>query len=289
MKANSIRAGRCALTGREGDFIDCHIIPRALTQKMRQGQPLMQEGRDGRFIRRWTSWYDPKLVTQAGEDILQSYDDVGIRILRRHRLVWSSWGPMLRLPQSMYTSIKTTGHGFREITLDAIALRLFFLSILWRGIATKLWEFDRIALPEADTQRLRDMVLHGNPEPYDFLSISLMQFTTQTAPFNHAIVSHSKRIPDIRGDQIDFEDGVDVKCFRVYTDGLIANINIDLPQRYFGTGGQIYLTDRRDIIVQTLDCDRSAYISRINFKRGLPVNPDHLEGLLREVGAFSPE
>ena len=65
-------------------------------EKQRKGQPLTQKGRNGRHIRRWTSWYDNRLVTDNGEAILAKYDDWAINFFRQKRLSWSSWGRMVQ-------------------------------------------------------------------------------------------------------------------------------------------------------------------------------------------------
>lgn len=73
-----IKFGRCKLTGERGRFVKSHIIPEALTEITWRSQPLTQQGRHGRFIKCWTSWYDAKLVTSKGEEFLQKYDDWAI-------------------------------------------------------------------------------------------------------------------------------------------------------------------------------------------------------------------
>ena len=48
------------------------IIPLALTRPEYPGASLVQGGVDHPPIRRWTSWYDDRLVTRSGEDRLAS-------------------------------------------------------------------------------------------------------------------------------------------------------------------------------------------------------------------------
>ena len=90
MKKN--RIGICKLTLTNGKFVDSHIIPKALTKPAQKGMPFLQFKSDRHPIKRWSSWYDPCLVTQAGEDILTEFDTWAIIELRKHKLVWSSWG-----------------------------------------------------------------------------------------------------------------------------------------------------------------------------------------------------
>src|SRR5208337_2129315 len=89
----NVRFGQCKLTGTHGRYVDAHIIPEALTETLWKGKPLIQIGRHGRRIKRWTTWYDRKLVTAEGEAILAKYDDWAINFFRQKKLIWSSWGP----------------------------------------------------------------------------------------------------------------------------------------------------------------------------------------------------
>src|SRR5262245_1716421 len=84
--------GVCKLTQETGRFVDAHLIPRALTKLSSQGHPYMQMGVGVKPVRRWSSWYDSELVTQAGEKILADLDSWAISELRRQMLVWSGWG-----------------------------------------------------------------------------------------------------------------------------------------------------------------------------------------------------
>ena len=152
-----------------------HLLPKALTSAEGLGPGLIEMG-NGRTGRRSSSWYDPRLVTEAGERILAEYDNWAIQALRAQQLVWSGWGPMQEL----------SGHtpfgpriGVRKLTgVDWKKLRLFFLSLLWRAGATDRVEFREVTLPEPELEQLRLMLIHSNPYPLDFYPISLTQFST---------------------------------------------------------------------------------------------------------------
>ena len=70
----NVRIGQCKLTGTRGRYVNAHIIPEALTETLWNSKPLTQIGRYGRRIKRWTTWYDSRLVTAEGEAILARYD-----------------------------------------------------------------------------------------------------------------------------------------------------------------------------------------------------------------------
>ena len=128
--------GQCKLTGTRGKYVKSHIIPEALTETLWKGNPLTQVGRHGKRIKRWTTWYDRKLVTVEGEAILATHDDWAINLFRQKELIWSSWGAMEQLDLPDH-SLGPGRRGLRK--LDGVhceRLRLFFLSLLWRAAAT---------------------------------------------------------------------------------------------------------------------------------------------------------
>src|SRR5208337_2570967 len=153
----NVRFGQCKLTGTHGRYVDAHIIPEALTETLWKGKPLIQIGRHGRRIKRWTTWYDRKLVTAEGEAILAKYDDWAINFFRQKKLIWSSWGPMEQLDLPDH-SLGPGRFGLRKLDgVDCARLRLFFLSLLWRAAATSLFEFDLVALPAHELAQLGEM------------------------------------------------------------------------------------------------------------------------------------
>jgi hypothetical protein len=156
---------------------------------------LIQAGRGDRPTRRWSSWYDSRLVTQAGEDILARYDHWAIAELRRNKLIWSSWGPMLRLATSDFKEIDAA-MGFRSILgIDFKRLRMFFLSLLWRAAETDRVEFSAIRLDDCVLDRLRTMVATGNAEPIEFYPISLIQLSSRGFEHNFSASAEVKTYP----------------------------------------------------------------------------------------------
>src|SRR5690242_3439170 len=138
--------GICKLTRTRGKFVKAHIIPEAFSRRASANYPMTQSGQGTRPKRRWTSWYDPQLVTAAGERILADYDDWAIRELRRTRLVSSGWGPMTVLSVPDYDTVPGTTWGIRKVQIDGKRLRLFYLSVLWRAAMCELSEFNEIKL-----------------------------------------------------------------------------------------------------------------------------------------------
>jgi hypothetical protein len=83
--------GVCKLTGDSGQFVRSHLIPDALTRLSKTGNKYIETGVGLPVTRPSSSWYDERLVTRRGEDVLEDIDTQGIEILRRHSLVWSGW------------------------------------------------------------------------------------------------------------------------------------------------------------------------------------------------------
>lgn len=213
--------GVCKLTQKRGQFVDAHLIPKALTRPEGKGLPFVQAGGGLPPSRRWSSWYDKRLVIAEGESVLSRHDNWAIPELRKHKLVWSGWGPMQSLVGN-HDLFDGTGVGVRSITgIDGNKLRLFFLSLLWRAAVTSRPEFDEISLPQNSVERLRCMLLADDPGMPNFYPIQLVQLSTLGVIHNLPPIASSKVIPasDDRGDQT-------VPFFRFYFDGLIAHIHI---------------------------------------------------------------
>ncbi len=134
----------------------------------------MHIGGGSRPTRRWTSWYDDELVVEEGEAILAKQDDWAIAALRKHRLVWSGWGSATSLPGNHAPPSKK-GLGLRIVSgIDPHKLRLFFLSLLWRAVATTRPEFAEVIVPAADLDTLRQLLVEGTPAPLEFYPTTLL-------------------------------------------------------------------------------------------------------------------
>lgn len=222
IRSTARKSGTCKLTGAHGPFVKSHIIPQALTRPAQPGLPFYQLRPDRPPVRRWSSWYDPALVVQAGEDILANYDAWAVSELRRRKLVWSGWGAQRSLGSEHYP-IGPSPWGIRKIEdIDGTRLRLFFLSLLWRAAATTLPEFRSVRLPEADLQELRRRVLNADAGSPSFYPTQLTQLSTLGVIHNHAPIAMIKPLP-----VLDREGAppVEVPIFRFYFDGLIVHFD----------------------------------------------------------------
>jgi hypothetical protein len=220
-KNGNSRSGTCKLTLKDGPFVKSHVIPKALTLPTYKGKPFLQFHPGGKPVRRWSSWYDSNLVTREGEDILTEFDTWAITELRRHKLIWSSWGKKRNLG-SLHTAASDTPWGRRKIAgIDPTKLRLFFLSLLWRAASTTLPEFAEVQLPQEDLETLRKMIVARTPEPVSFYPTTLIQLSTIGAVHNYAPIAQIKEIPSLEPG----EATIALPIFRFYFDGLIAHMH----------------------------------------------------------------
>jgi len=205
--------GICKLTGELGEFVASHLIPKALTRPPVRGQSFIEAGNGSRPGRRWSSWYDKALVTQSGEAILARLDTWAIEELRKQKLVWSGWGPMLKLVTQRHTTMPDGSGGAHEVTVEEPGrLRLFFLSLLWRAAASTRRGFEEIQLPPDDLENLRTMLVSGDPSPLSFYPMTLTQLSTVGDAHNLA--------PRV----LEESPYGEVPVFRFYFDGLVTHI-----------------------------------------------------------------
>ncbi len=213
--------GVCKLTGETGDFVRSHLIPLAFTRPEQSGLPLMQLASGRRRSKRWSSWYDTRLVTQAGEAILARLDDWAISTLRHNKLVWSGWGSSQRLVTNDHYHFRRLGLSYREVNgIDTERLRLFLLSLLWRAAATEMPEFSEVSLDPADLQRLGQMLLNSDPGSLEFYPAALMQFSTLGIVHNMPPLFNNMSIPNLPG-----LGHRAYPIFRFYFDGLVVHFH----------------------------------------------------------------
>jgi hypothetical protein len=248
-----INFGKCKLTGRRGHFVKSHIIPEALTEASWRGQPLTQQGKGGRLIRRRTSWYDDRLVTSEGEGLLQKYDDWAINFFRKHKLIWSAILPLGRLATTDHQWFDEVNVGIRRIIDESRMLRSFFLSLLWRAAMTDRFEFESISMSDNETEKLREMVLSGQVEPYEFYPTTLTQLITIGFPHNWSAYRDTKTIPNV-GIENSFRQ---VEIFRFYFDGLIAHMHINDDPEIVKKQAGIFVGQASETLITTLQAQDS--------------------------------
>ena len=204
-----------------------HLIPRALTRLSKTGEKHIQSEIGGQATRVPDSWYDLKLVTQTGENILSEIDSCGIDELRRLHLIWSGWDEQDSLPFPL--DLEEGPNHRTVLATDGPSLRLFFLSLLWRAGATKLEAFRYVQLTNAELEDLRLRVLLKKPGPAEEYPIVIHQLTRG---------AEHNRVPLLEVEEFvtvgDVPDGLKGTYVRFYFDGLVARIYLrsrsELPE-----------------------------------------------------------
>lgn len=219
-KVTPPKFGVCALLGEEGQFAKSHLIPQALTQTDVRGERLIETAIGFRPIRRFTSWYDHQLVTHKGEQILSEIDTHGIAELRKHKLVWSGWGKDKKLNTIDYSvqPDAENGLGVRLIeNIDSHKLRLFFLSLLWRALSTKVKEFSHLENIGVDLPALGEIIATKARTPASYHPIVLSQIDNRGFTHNHT--------PTVQEIDFPFEGGIrKAFYYRFYMNGIVAHI-----------------------------------------------------------------
>jgi len=255
-----VRHGYCRLTGEPGPFVKSHIIPQGLTLGVKERQPLVQYGAAVGATQRWSSWYDPLLVTRSGEDILADLDTWAISALRSNRLVWSGWGN-----DSALQDINPLDNvfGVREVFLDTERLRLFFLSLLWRAGSSQMLEFQEIDPPESHLEIIKTALLGRGMPGLDFYPIQLTQLSTKGALHNHAPSRETKYLPNLEAPD---EDGYPIPFYRFYFDGLIVHFARPDPKSPTADQlGKLVVGASSSIVLSTVTYEES--LQRKSFER----------------------
>ncbi|MGY4230087.1 hypothetical protein ACVMIH_007448 [Bradyrhizobium sp. USDA 4503] len=224
--------GICRLTGLQGKFVKAHLLPKALTRPGVAGTPFVETSSHGdRPKRSWSSWYDTELVTADGEAILADFDNEAISELRKQKLVWSGFGPLQKLPHGPdHDAIGETGLGLRKLRgTDFRALRLFFLSLLWRAAASRHEAFGGVALAADELADLGSRLVARDPGSPTYFAVHLIQLSTLGAVQNLSPFGKFMRIPEL-GDV----KAHSIPIFRIYLDGLIAHIHPNRDTAYDG-------------------------------------------------------
>jgi hypothetical protein len=107
---------------------------------------------------------------------------------------------------------------------------------MWRAASTTRPEFSAVSLPPDDLERLRMMLLSGDPGPLDFYPAQLIHLYTQGEIHNHTPIANTKIIP-----AYDAAPERRIPIFRFYFDGLVVHINRHASDDGW-TAGQGFLT-----------------------------------------------
>lgn len=244
-------------------------MPKAVTRTESPGVVRIETGEGIIPRRRFDSWYDPHIVTRAGEDILSRLDDYGISELRRLKLLWSSWNGKVLLDDQSIDWIAQEW-GVRKVSpSDPQKLRLFFLSLLWRAAVTDQIGFTSITLSSERLEKLKLMVVTGDPNPTTAFPVTLIQLSTDGGWHNSTPTKEIKTYSDEDGDY-------SVSSFRFYFDGLIVHIDDDETDPVKSRWGKAAVGASNDCAVLIRPFEGSAQEQRL-MTNILEATTDHSE------------
>ncbi|MGD0336648.1 MAG: hypothetical protein ABSB18_06065 [Candidatus Omnitrophota bacterium] len=154
----------CKLTLKEGVGVKAHVIPECFYRiDSKNKQPLkILSSNEGIYPQRsQTGIYDPNIVIQEGENILQSLDNYASDLLIKNFLAAQTAfdGEILQIDNYDYNKLK-----------------LFFLSVLWRASVSQQQFFKVVDLGEHE-ENIRKALLENNAGDSDFYSVILSVFS----------------------------------------------------------------------------------------------------------------
>lgn len=209
-KKKTKKSGVCQLTGDFGPFQQSHILPKAVTKLSDNGERYRETSLNTRPVWRSNSWYDYNLVTAKGEKILSEIDDLAISELRKHKLIWSGFGPKWKNSPTSYRLDEPV----RTVSgLNTKLVRLFFISLLWRAAASQREEMSDIYLPQQELDVLKLMIVRKESGEPGFLPMYINQISNIGVHHNRTPIYEKQVIGDI-----------EVDTFRFYFEGLICHI-----------------------------------------------------------------
>ena len=216
--------GVCKLTGDQGKLVKSHIIPKALTKPAYEGGIFWQAGAGNRPQRRRTSWYDQQIVTRKGEDILSDLDSWAIKFLRKNRLVWSGFGPVVSANVDIdigQMAEELSGYGIRRIEVaDPTYLRKFCLSLLWRASVSTLPEMQEVSLGSKMERKIARYLCDDFDLPQELLPCEMIQHHQVGFIHNQTPIKDTKEWPTKYGNVIKTD------TYRFYFDGLVLHFGI---------------------------------------------------------------
>lgn len=246
------KVGDCSLTGKEGKFVDAHILPKALTRPAIRGEALYQSTKGKGYKKRFSSWYDKSLVIREGEDILARIDNKGIKLLRQNMLIWSSW--IVYKPHFDMLSPALSQHSIRQAELvEPEFLHLFFLSLAWRACASQMPDMRHAKLDDERLELLRQVVSAEKPVQPTFFPVALTQITTKGEVHNYSPTTDVVTPPDFITSELPERSW---EIVRIYLDGLVAHVHLD-PFKEAAIDNSIFLGSTRQTSITGVTYEES--------------------------------
>jgi hypothetical protein len=156
----------CKLTGKIGQAIKAHVVPRAFYELPSQedGPCLLVSNALNTFPKKLpVGIYDETMVTQDGENLFKPWDDYAIRTLLKNEDAFEPFtkgGMVIAWTLSKY---------------EYLHLKLFALSVLWRAHASTRPEFGKVQLGPHEP-KIRGFLLSSHPGTPDEYSVNIVKW-----------------------------------------------------------------------------------------------------------------
>lgn len=157
---------KCLMTGMEGAFVNSHLIPQAFIRRVGSA-PFKELSSDGATPKkRYTGWYDSNIVTRHGENILSALDDYAAKVFYERGFTYRK--------RRLAVDLNTISGGFKPnkiysiADVDALKLRKFGLSLLWRAAVSSNSAVSRIQLPPRILENVRSRILFDIDNIFEF-------------------------------------------------------------------------------------------------------------------------
>jgi hypothetical protein len=185
----------------------------------------IQFGGEGRPQLLFNSWADNTIVVAKGEERLANIDTSAAKIFRSLGISWRYFPLTADAKRTQVGAFESELITIPVAVEDTTALRLFFLSVLWRCAVSSRVEFAEISLDEVAKEKLRRIILGiEQPSDSDFPSV-LVLLTSKGEP-----QIHTPLVQTIDMNALGF-DLPNVPIFRFFFDGLIVRMGRQLNDK----------------------------------------------------------
>lgn len=201
--------GNCELCGEYKDLCKAHIIAKPFFKFLYPdniaGGPLIALSQFNGEYRKVnvpaTGMYDSGILCAECDNVFGEYDKYAAEILLKTEFI--------ETPEK--EAYILTPYNYKK-------LKLFFLSLIFRGSVSKHKAFARISVDEQHEQKIRDLLLAENPGTEDEYSVFLAKFDdSDRIPFATKSIQNPRRI---RFEGINF-------CVFYFSNGVISYIKVD--------------------------------------------------------------
>ena len=152
--------GKCLLTGKVGKMAKAHIIPNSFMQRASDA-PFMECSPAARSKKRYSGWYDPRILGSDGEALIAKYDDAAAKCFIENGYTY--WRRRDKIDINRLSNRFTADETYSVEVKDTRQIRLFALSLLWRAAVSKLDAFSGVNLLPGHVRDIRNRLLTGRP------------------------------------------------------------------------------------------------------------------------------